>query len=202
MYFTYVYVYNIIDVATEKPTNESLHQSKPIVSVTSLTADFTHLLIRVCHILSDSPDNLRMCIEWCCSVKIHARSAVLLHNEEKIAKIQKCKNFKQLFEIISHHMSWDDHSILTEIVNICECREGLQEVEKFQRKLALFQALQIMSITTKQKLSEDFVRFCGIVDKPYRSITFREYEEIKAYVFSNLDVSEYTTIGFLKMLHN
>ena len=167
-----------------------LHQYA-LFSVTSLNVDFTHLLLRVCHILSSSPnnqDNLKICKDFCTLLKISDSSNEPLFSHQKIAMIKKCHNFKELFNIISTHMSWDEHSILTQIVDHCNSVEGQQEIEKFERKLALCQGLQIISSTSKQSLSEDFVKFCIINDKPYKNITTEEYKKVKAYIFDNLDV--------------
>ena len=176
-----------------------------LISVTSLNADFTSLLLNVRHILSKSSneqDDLEICKEYCALLKISDSSNQPLFSEELIAKIKECCNFKQLFEIISMHMSWDEHSILTQIVNYCNSVEGQQEIEKFEKKMALYQGLQIISSTSKQNLSEDFLKFCVIINKPYKNVTIDEYKNIKAYICSNLNVYAYVTVGFIRMLYH
>ena len=175
-----------------------------LISITSLNADFTSLLLNVHHILSKSPnekENLEICKEYCILLRISDSSSQPLFNAEKIAKIKECCNFKQLFEIISIHMSWDEHSILTQIVNHCKSVEGQQEIEIFEKKLALCQGLQIISRTMSKK-TEDFVKFCIIINKPYKNVTIDEYKKIKAYICSNLDVYAYVTVGFIRMLYH
>jgi len=39
----------------------------------------------------------------------------------------------QLFEIINMHMSWDEHSVLIQIANVCNSTEAQQEIEKFEK---------------------------------------------------------------------
>ena len=176
-----------------------------LISVTSLNADFTSLLLNICHILSSSPnkqDNLKICKEYCSLLKICDSSNQPLFSAEKVTKIKKCRDFKQLFEIISVHMSWDEHSILTQIVNHCNSVKGQEEIEKFEKKLALCQGLQIISSTSKQSLSEDFVKFCVIINKPYKKVTIDEYKNIKAYICSNLNVHAHVTVGFIRMLYH
>ena len=166
------------------------HQSS-LISFTSLNAEFTSLLLNVRHILSSSPDkqdNLEICKEFCILLRISDSSNEPLFSDEKIAKIKECHNFKQLFDIISIHMSWDEHSILTYIVNECNSVEGQQEIEKFRRKVSLLHGLQMISSTSNQKLSKHFEKYCVIIKKPYKSITIEEYEEVRAYIFDNLDV--------------
>ena len=174
-----------------------------LISVTSLNADFTSLLLNVRHILSNSPnkqENLEICKEYCALLRINGSSSEPLLNAENLAEIKKCCDFKQLFEIISMHMSWDEHSILIQIVNHCNSDEGQQEIEKFEKKLALCQGLQIISSTSKQKLSKKFAKFCVIINKPYKSVTTEEYEKVKAYIFDNLNTNAYVTVGFIRIL--
>lgn len=58
----------------------------------------------------------------------------LLFKAEKISKIKKSTNFKELFENIRLNLSWDEHSILTQIVYHCDSIEGQKEIEKFGKK--------------------------------------------------------------------
>ena len=176
-----------------------------LISVTSLNADFTRLLINVRDILSNAPNNqvnLEACKDYCALLSINDGSNESLFSAENISKIKECSDFKQLFEIVRRHMSWNEHSILMQIVDQCNSVEGQQEIEKFEKKLALYQGLQIISSTSQPSLSEDFARFCIIINKPYKSVTIEEYTKIKAYIFSNLKIHAYVTVGFIRMLYH
>ena len=176
-----------------------------LISVNSLNADFTSLLLNVRHILSNSPNqqnNLEVCKEYCLLLRVSDSSNDLLFKAENIAKIKECSDFKQLFEIVSLHMRWDEHCILTQIVSKCKSEEGQEEIEKFEKKVALYQALQIISSISKQNLSEEFAKFCVIIDKPYENVTVDEYKNVKAYIFSNLNVYAHVAVGYIKMLYH
>ena len=134
--------------------------------------------------------------------RVSDKSSGLVFSSENITKIKGCANFEQLFEIVSEHTSWDEHSILTHIANECESVEAKQEIEKFDKKLALFEGLQIISNTSKRTFSEDFMKFCVIIKKPYRNVTIKEYEEVKAYIFSKLETNSSVTVGFVTMLYH
>lgn len=206
--FTYthvcVHVFNLHNYVERS----KLHSEVPVepqstlISVTSLNADFTGLLVNVCHILSNSPDcqdKLEICKDYCSLLKVSkSHSNNLLFKGE----IKGCSNFKQLFETISLHMSWDEHSMLTEIVNKCKSVEGQQEIEKFKKKLALFQGIQIISCTSKQNLPKDFAKFIVIINKTYKNVTIEEYTDIKMYIFSKLDTCAYMTVGFMRLLYH
>ena len=176
-----------------------------LISVNSLNADFISLLVNVRHILSDSPnqqDNLETCKEFCALLTVSNSSTDSQFKAENITRIKECSNFKQLFEIVSLYMSWDEHSILTQIVSKCKSVKGQEEIEKFEKKLALYQALQIISSTSNQSLPAEFLKFCIIINKPYESVTIEEYMNIKAYIFSNLNVYPHVACGYIRMLYH
>lgn len=176
-----------------------------LISDTSLNADFASLLLSICHILDNSPNqkpNLRKCKGFCHILGTSDDSTDLLLSDKNIAKIKQCSKFEELFEILIQYMSWDEHSILTQIVKICNSAESQREIEHFEKKLALYQGLQILSSTSQQELAKDIVESCIIIDKPYRSITIEEYNNIKTLIISNQNVHSYATVGFIKMLYH
>ena len=196
----------IFTLSTEQHRQHaSVEPQLPLISINSLNADFTGVLLNVCQILSSSPnqrDNLKKCKDYCSLLRVSDNSNDPLFKAENIARIKKCSNFKQPFEIVGLYLSWDEHSILTQIVNHCNSAEGQKEIENFEKKLACFQGLQIISSTSKQSLSEDFVTFCIIINKPYKKVTLEEYESIKAYICKNLNICAYVAVGYIKMLYH
>ena len=64
-----------------------------------------------------------------------------LFSEEKKSEINSCKDFKQLFDIVNQHLSWDEHSILSEIIDECGSDEADEEFKQYKRKMALSKAL-------------------------------------------------------------
>ena len=189
-----------------KQSTSSMEPQTSLISVASLNADFTRLLMSVRGILSSSPnqqDNLEKCKDYCLlNFKVSDSSSESLFSPEKTTKIRECSNFKQLFEIISEHTSWDEHSMLTHIAIQCESVEGQQEIEKFDKKLALFEGLQLISSTSKQNMPKDFVKFCVIIKKSYRNITIKEYKKVKSYIFSNLETNSSVSVGFITLLYH
>ena len=164
------------------------------------------MLLNVCHILSTSPDkqdNLETCKDYRSLLRVSDSTNDSPFKVENIAKIKECSNFKQLFEIVKLHMSWDEHSILAQIVNKCKSIEGQKEIEKFQKKMALYQALQIISSTSKKKkLPKDFLKFCVIINKPYENVIPDEYKDVKGFIFKNLNINPHVACGYIKMLYH
>ena len=174
-----------------------------LISVVNLNTDFASLLLNICNILDNSPnqqDNLVICKDFCSFLKASDSSNGLLFKAENIAKIKECNNFKQLLEIVNPHLGWDEHYILRRIVDKCNSVEGREEIKKFVEKVALYQALEIISNISKQNSSEEFAKFCVVIDEPYEYITVEEYEEVKDYIFRNLNVYAYVKVGHIKML--
>ena len=189
----------------KQPTPHSIAvESSSLISATSLNADFTSLLLDVRQILSNCPnhhDNLQACKEYCALLRISDNSNESLFSTENVAKIKECCNFEQLFEIICLHMSWDEHSILIQIVDRCKSVEGKQEIERFEKKIALYQGLQIIVDTSQEIVSEDFAQFCIVINKPYKNVTIEEYTKVKKFIFTNLKTHAYVTVGFIRMLY-
>ena len=51
-------------------------------------------------------------------------------------------------------------------------------------------------------MSKDFVKLCIVIDKPFKNITPKEYENVKAYLLDNLNVNAYTTARFIRMFYH
>ena len=180
----------------------SMPQKQPLLSFNLLSAEFGHLLVRIRRILSKSPkwkDNLEACKEYCKYLKASNKANVPLFSSEKISNINNCTDFKQLFEIVNQHLSWDEHSILTQIIDECDSDEAEQEFSKYKKKMAISKALDIIN-STKSDLPSGFESFCVIIDKPYKKLTVDKYEEIKSFIFDNLDTRRYVTTGYIRVL--
>lgn len=64
--------------------------------------------------------------------------------------------------------------------------------------MALCNALEIISSTRSDPL-QGFEKFCVIIDEPYKKLTVEKYEEIKTFIFKNLDVHRYTTNKYIRV---
>ena len=158
--------------------------------------------MRIRRILSESPNwknNLEACKEICMYLKASDNTSASLFSPEKASEINNCSDFRQFFKIVNQHLSWDEHSILTEIINECGSDEAEQEFNKYKKKMAISKALEIIS-STESKPPAGFEKFCVIIDKPYKQLSAEKYEEIKAFIFSNLDVYRHVTDGYIRVL--
>ena len=197
----------ILHTDQHKQPTLSMEPRTSLISVDSLNADFTTLLLSVCQILSNASnhqDNLEKCKDYCLlNFKVSDSAGGSLFSSQKSTKIKECTNFKQLFEIISEHIRWDEHSILTHMASQCESNESQEEIKKFDQKLALVEGLELISSRSSgQSISKEFVKFCVIVNQPYKSVTIEEYEKIKTYIFNKLKTNDVVIHRFVKMLYH
>lgn len=177
-------------------------QVQPLLSHDQLRADFGRMLMTIRHILSNSPnkeEKLEACKELCLYLKANDSANVLLFGEEKRTEINNCRDFKKLFEILNQHLSWDEHSILTQIIDECDSEDAEQEFIKYKRKMAVSKGLEIIS-SIESNPPVGFEKFCVVIDKPYKRLTVEKYEEIKNFIFDNLDVRRFVTTGHIRVL--
>ena len=177
---------------------------QPLLTVNKLRAEFSRLLLRIRRILSQDSDwkeNLESCKELCCYLKASGSANVPLFSQEKLIEIDKCRDFRQFFEIVNHHLSWDEHSILSQIIDECESDEAEEEFDKYKKKMAVFKALEIIS-SAESSPPPGFEKFCVIIDKPYIKLTVEKYEEIKKFIFENLDTHRYVTNEYIRVLYD
>ena len=174
-----------------------IQEQQQLFTYDQVQAEFSRLFMRVRCILDDSPNsksNLKRCIELCIYLK--ASDGERLFNAEKL---EPCKSFKQLFVIINEHITWDELSILTEIVDECDSDSAARELEYYNKKIAVSKALEIIS-STESNPPPGFEKFCVIIDKPYKKLTVEEYEKTKKFIFDNLEVRHYVNTRYLRVL--
>ena len=172
---------------------------QPLVSHDQLRAEFGWMLIRIRCILSESPNkevNLEACKEFCSYLKASDSANALLLSA---AEVNKCCDFKQLFEILNEHLSWDELSILKQIIHLCRSDVAYKDFMNYKRKMAISTALQIIS-SVKSNPPPGFEKFCVIIDEPYEDLKIEKYEEIKKFIFENLDTHRYVTNMYIRVL--
>ena len=175
---------------------------QPLLTNDLLRAEFGRLILKISQILEQSPEcetNLEGCKQLCAYLKASDNAKESLFTAEKLTEIDNCGNFRQYFGIVNQHLSWDEYFILTEIIDICDSDEAEQEFDKYKRKIAISQALEIIN-STESDLPPGFENFCVIIDKPYKKLTIEKYKEIKEFIFDNLDIRRYVTNKYIRVL--
>ena len=180
-------------------------QPDVLVTVTSLNADFKSLVLTVSAILDNSTDkysSLEKCKNYCCSLRTSDNSDQPLFSFESISLIHECTDFSELLVLLSWHLSWDEHSILTHIVDKCQSVKAREEIENFDKKLAeISERLEITSSTPEYNLPPEFKKICVIINKPFKTLSKHRYEEIKEFVFRQLDTKLYVATSHIRVLY-
>lgn len=116
-------------------------------------------------------------------------------------EIEDCVDFKELLHF--KKMNWEEHSALTKIAEICNSVKAQNQIKKYEKKLALIGGLQLIYDESKYvgDRSEEFAKFCIVINKSYNKITPREYMKIKSYVVEILGVNPHVFTGYTKLLY-
>ena len=175
-----------------------------LATVTSLSADFKDLVLTISAILDNSANkesDLKKCKIYCSSLRTSDNSDQPLFSFEDFSLIYECTSFSELLVILNWHLSWDEHSILTHIVDKCQSDKAREEVENFDKKLMeISESLEITSSTPGDDLPPEFKKICVIINKPLENLTKQRYEEIKEFVFRQLDTKHYVAASHIKVV--
>ena len=180
----------------------SVPQKQPLLTNDILRAEFGRLILELSEILEKSPNcktNLKRCKKLCTYLKASDNAKASLFTTEKLTEINDCSDFEQFFGIVNQHLSWDEDYILTEIIDKCKSDEAEKEYIAYKRKMGVSQALEIIN-SVKRDPPLGFEKFCVIIDKPYKKLTVEKYEEIKTFIFDNLDTHRYVTNKYIRVL--
>ena len=165
-------------------------------------SEFSHLLMRIRSILSRCPNEnnkLEACKEICIYLKASGNVNIPLFDREQKSEIRNCRNFEELFDIVSQHLSWMEHSPLDEIIDECDSDEAVKEFDQYKKKLGAYQALELIG-SAESDPPKGFERVCFVINKRYKRLTVQDYEEIKSFIFANLEVYRYVTTGYIRLL--
>jgi len=170
-----------------------LHSISKCISVDKCRTEFLTLVESVLALLNNT-DALEICKEFCSYLRISDESDKLLFDEQKILP---CKNFEELFEILHHHLNWDEYSILSQIIEICDSKEAQQELENYERKMALNFGLKLIFDHNRTEPPPGYANFVFILNKPYKELTVEQYKNIRKFIFEHLDVHQYISLPFI-----
>ena len=144
-------------------------------------------------------DKLKMCKQFCSYLCIGEHSDILLFSDEQIAKIDECISFQNLQ--LHKHWSCEEYSILKGIIALCDSREAETEVGKFEKFMAVRCGMNLISEKySHNELPEKYINLLISINKPYGSLTLKDYDELRTFIFQYLDVKKYVALPFIKFL--
>ena len=153
--------------------------------------EFSLLVTFVQDILqSKRTEKLQSCIDYCVREK-------LLKDEE----VHQCTQFRKLFTYLSKkRMEWRKHSILADIIELCDSQEAKQEYDKWKKKMALSYAWWV-HIYDEDKELPGYGKVVKTVTKSYRHLTDDDYESSRDFILIHFrDIVRHVSDPFIPML--
>ena len=181
---------------------DGLHNAASTCSTSDLLGvHFSTFVMVIRKMLEKCKDKLEECKELCSNLTISGNSDVLLFNDEYLTKINECTSFQQLFTILRKHWNWKEYSILKGIIAECGSEEARDELQKFEKLMSSYCGMKLISDKySPDELPVNYVKLCITVDKPYKSLTLQDFDELRTFIFKHLDVQKYVALPFIKFL--
>ena len=171
-----------------------------LTSTSDLSVHFSTFVMTIRNMLEKCIDKLELCKELCSNLTI-GNTDILLFSDKKLAEINKCTSFQQLFTILRKHWSWKEYSILKTLITICESEEAEAELDKFEKLMSSFCDMKLISEKySPSELPMNYIKLRITVAKPYKSLTLQDYYELRAFIFQHLDVQKYAALPFIQFL--
>ena len=103
--------------------------------------------------------------------------------------------------ILRKHWNWKEYSILKTIITICDSEEAEAELDKFEKLMSSYCGMKLISDKySPNELPVNYVKLCITIDKPYKSLTLQDFNELRTFIFEHLDVQKYIALPFIKFL--
>ena len=191
----------------ETTHNKSLSAKKiesVIVDPSKAISEFVRIINRIKEILmkSNEAEYLITIKSICGSLHISDNSDKLMFTSKQLKEVNACKNIEEIFRQLRFHLRWDDHLILTAILDRLDSEECEEILGKFQSKIDCQMKLEeIFEECKKQKqeLPKGFDKMVAIVNKKYSGITKEEYDQLKCFIVEHCGVESYVLSPFLNM---
>jgi len=151
---------------------------------------------------SNEAHNLDAIKSICGYLPISSDSSKLMFSAEQLKEIDACSSIREIFRQLRFHLRWDDHLILTAILDRLDSEECEELLGKYESKIDCQMKLeQIYKEFTEQKqeLPVGFTNMVVIVNKKYSRITKEEYDQLKCFISEHCGVEPYVLSPFVNM---
>ena len=176
-----------------------------IINPSKAISEFVSIVSRIEEILmtSNEVENLKAIKSICGYLPISNNSPdKLMFTAEQLEEIDACSKIGEMFRKLRFHLRWDDHLILTAIIDRLDSEECEELLGKFESKIDCQMKLeQIFEQCKKQKqeIPKGFDKMVAIVNKKYSRITKEEYDQLKCFIAEHCGVESYVLSPFLNM---
>ena len=183
---------------------ENKHPPITIVTTSHLDSEFSSLQSSVCSILNRLPgqeEKLKECKDFCLFHAKKISKELLCDGLISNDKINNCTNFKELLLLFEDNMSWEEYSIMERIVDKCKSDKALDEIKKFEHKVALIEGLQL--VYDKDNVEpKGFRKFLLIIKTHYKDISPKQFKTIRNYIVKTLKIKSYMLTRYMKFHFN
>ena len=198
----------LLFVVTQTTSCELVSTKKiEVINPNKAISEFVSIVSRIEEILMENNDsevkNLKAIKSICGYLPISNNSPdKLMFTAEQLEEIDACSKIGEMFRKLRFHLRWDDHLILTAIVERLDSDKCKKLLEEFESKIDCQMKLeQIFEEYKKQKqdIPKGFHKMVGIVKKRYSQITKEEYDQLKCFITEHCGVESYVLSPFLNM---
>ena len=194
--YVYVLAYCELVSTKNKETTLFINPNKPISEFVSIVSHIEKIL------KSNEAENLEAIKSICGYLPISNNSNKLMFTAEQLEEIDACSKIGEIFRKLRFHLRWDDHLILTAIIERLESEECEELLGRFESKIDCQMRLkQIFEECKKHKeeIPKGFNKMVAIVNKKYSWITKEEYDQLKCFIIEHCGVESYVLSPFLNM---
>ena len=175
-----------------------------IINPNKAISEFVSIVSRIEEILMTSNEvaNLRAIKSVCGFLPISNNSDKLMFTAEQLKEIDTCSKIGEIFRKLRFHLRWDDHLILTAIIDRLDSEECEELLGKFQSKIDCQMKLEEIFEECKkhkEEIPKGFNKMVAIVNKKYSRITKEEYDQLKRFITEHCGVESYVLSPFLNM---
>ena len=175
-----------------------------IINPSKAISEFASTVSRIEKILttSNEVENLDAIKSICAFLPISNNSEKPMFTAEQLKEIDACSHIREIFRQLRLYLRWDDHLILTAILDRLDSDECEELLAKFESKIDSQMKLeQIFEECKKQKqeVPKGFDKMVAIVNKKCSRITKEEYDQLKCFIAEHCGVESYVLSPFLNM---
>ena len=194
----------------ETEIKSTSNPSLPLITTPDqASTEFAILLMNIIKELKkNESENLETIKGICSFLTIKGEPGVLLFNEEQQEAIDACDNVRTLFtKNLRGCWRWDDFSMLRILVQSLESSEQCEAMlNQFEQKIDSQMKLQKIyehCIQEKRDIPDGYDKMVAIVrHKIFSRITKEEYDKLKEFISSHLEVKFYVIPPFDKAAHS
>ena len=150
--------------------------------------------------ISNTVENLNAIKSVCGYLPIAVDSDKPMFTMEQLKEIDACSNVRDIFRQLRFHLRWDDHLILTAILDRLGHKECEELLRKFESKIYCQMKLQEIyeeNKSLKYEIPNGFENMVAVINKKYWEITKEEYDQLKCFIAKHCGVEAFVLSPFL-----